>query len=50
MKEREDNEKMINKLIKKRKAENEAFAKLLHAIELKGAELKSTGKSNDQKK
>jgi hypothetical protein len=30
-----DNERLINKLIKKRKQENEAFIKLLNAIEMK---------------
>jgi hypothetical protein len=36
MEEREDNEKTISKLIKKRKEENEAFMKLLNAVENKG--------------
>jgi hypothetical protein len=35
MKEKEDSEKLIGKLMKKRKEENEAFIKLLHAIESK---------------
>ena len=33
MKEKQDSDKMIEKLIEKRKAENEAFKKLLRAIE-----------------
>lgn len=33
MEESQENEKLIGKLIKKRKAENEAFIKLLNAIE-----------------
>lgn len=36
MEERQDSEKLIGKLIKKRKAENEAFMKLLNAMEGKG--------------
>ena len=36
MEERQDSEKLIGKLIKKRKEENEAFAKLLNAMESKG--------------
>lgn len=35
MKEKDENEKLIGKLIKKRKQENEAFIKLLSAIETK---------------
>ena len=36
MEDRQDSEKLIGKLIKKRKEENEAFMKLLNAIESKG--------------
>jgi hypothetical protein len=36
MEEGQENEKLIGKLIKKRKQENEAFMKLLHAIETMG--------------
>ena len=36
MEESQENEKLIGKLIKKRKQENEAFMKLLHAIETMG--------------
>lgn len=35
MNEKEDNEKLIGKLIKKRKEENEAFMKLLNAMDIK---------------
>ena len=36
MEENQENEKLIGKLIKKRKQENEAFMKLLNAIETMG--------------
>ena len=36
MEESQENEKLIGKLIKKRKQENEAFMKLLTAIETMG--------------
>jgi len=36
MEESQENEKLIGKLIKKRKRENEAFMKLLNAIETMG--------------
>ena len=37
MAEKDDNEKLIGKLIRKRKAENDAFLKLLTAMESKAA-------------
>lgn len=39
MEDHQENEKLIGRLIKKRKAENEAFIKLLSAIEGKGNEI-----------
>ncbi len=36
MEEKGKNEQLIDKLIKKRKQENDAFIKLLHAMETKG--------------
>lgn len=39
-----DNEKLIGKLIKKRKTENEAFIKILNAIESKGSSHKEKAK------
>lgn len=48
MKEKDSNEKIIGKLIKKRKQENDAFMKLLSAIETKGhadATSKTKGKT-----
>jgi hypothetical protein len=45
MKEKDDNEKLIGKLIKKRKQENEAFIKLLSAMETKQG-LPEKSKSN----
>lgn len=45
---KDENEKLIGKLIKKRKAENEAFIKLLSAMETKQSlseKSKSTKKS-----
>lgn len=36
MEKKDENEKLIGKLIKKRKAENDAFIKLLNAMETKG--------------
>jgi hypothetical protein len=48
MKPKDENEKLIGKLIKKRKQENEAFIKLLSAIEIKdqaNEEKKTKGKT-----
>ena len=36
MEDKQDSERLIGKLIKKRRAENEAFTKLLNAMEGKG--------------
>ena len=49
MEDKGKNEQLIDKLIRKRKEENDAFIKLLQAIETKGTEshenTKSKGKS-----
>ncbi len=45
MEDKEENEKLIGKLIKKRKAENEAFVKLLNAIDKRGIALDYTLKN-----
>ena len=37
MEDKQDSERLIGKLIKKRKAENEAFTKLLNAMESTGS-------------
>lgn len=39
MEDKQDSERLIGKLIKKRKAENEAFVKLLNAIDNRGIAL-----------
>ncbi len=44
MEEQGKNEQLIDKLIKKRKQENDAFIKLLSAIENKGNEATETNK------
>lgn len=46
MKEEQNSEKLIGELIKKRKEENQAFIKLLHAIENK-PENKAENKTQD---
>lgn len=45
MSKKEDSEKLIGKLIKKRKDENKAFAKILNALEGKSAKGQSKKKS-----
>jgi hypothetical protein len=47
MEKKDENEKLIGKLIKKRKAENDAFIKLLNAMEIKQG---SSEKSKSTKK
>ena len=48
MKEKEDNEKLIGKLIKKRKEENKAFVKMLNALESKAPSVPTNSKSNSK--
>jgi hypothetical protein len=50
MEDKQDNERLIGKLIKKRKAENEAFVKLLNAIEGKGLALDGAPKNKRNQK
>lgn len=45
MEEKSPNEELIDQLIKKRKLENDAFAKLLHAMKVKNANQPGSGQS-----
>jgi hypothetical protein len=49
MEEKQDSEKLIGKLIRKRKEENKAFAKILSALEKPG-DGTATRKSNSKSK
>lgn len=50
MEEKGKSEQLIDKLIRKRKEENDAFMKLLNAIENKGNESNESGKSKSKGK
>lgn len=54
MKDKQDSEKLIGRLIKKRKEENQAFIKILNAFDPKAnppeAELKKNSKSKTKSK
>ncbi len=50
MEEKSPNEELINKLIKKRKLENDAFAKLLNAMKVKNGNQPDSGQSADTQK
>jgi hypothetical protein len=50
MEEKGKNEQLIDKLIKKRKQENDAFVKLLNAIETKGNENHEASKDKRKSK
>jgi hypothetical protein len=50
MEEKEKNEQLIDRLIKKRKQENDAFMKLLSAIENKGNEHHENTKPKEKNK
>ena len=50
MEQGNDSEKLIGKLIKKRKEENKAFTKLIHAIESKTPEAESPKESTRKSK
>jgi hypothetical protein len=49
MAEKDDSEKLIGKLIRKRKAENDAFLKLLTAMESKAVAPVNTGSKRKHK-
>ena len=48
MKEKEEDEKLLGELIKKRKDENEAFIKLLQAMENKTQDTTTKNQSNEK--
>jgi hypothetical protein len=50
MEDPNEDKKLIDKLINKRKQENVAFTKLLHAIENKGTEANESRKLKSKKK
>ena len=50
MEDKEKSEELIDKLIRKRKEENDAFMKLLNAIENKGNESHENAKSKSKGK
>lgn len=50
MEEKGKSEQLIDKLIKKRKQENDAFIKLLNAIEIKGNESHENAKPKSKTK
>lgn len=50
MEEKGKSEQLIDKLIRKRKQENDAFIKLLNAIETKGNEENESAKSKKKTK
>ena len=50
MKEKEDSERLIGKLIKKRKEENKAFTKILNALDQKQSDGNASKKNNSKSK